>query len=208
MIPSLVALLLGLGVAGAAATVAVATAAVSQVELTRWVSYRLRGMGAAAGVLDNPGRVLATANAVTTLGTVCAAAAVPALLAQTTPTFLGVFTVAVGVPLFVSATYLVPRVVGRRWAGQIVERAVPWLERAARPLAPFIPQRDPSARTTLAAVLAAPDTEALAGVDEMAVVSAVLAFADRPVREWMTPRTATCGVGDATCRQVSSAPSG
>src|SRR5205809_4991075 len=194
MIASLVALLLGLVLAGAAATIAVAAAAVSQVELSRWVAYRLRGMGAAASVLDNPGRVLAVANAVNTLGIVCAAAAVPALLAQTTPTFLGVFTVTVGVPLFVSAAYLVPRVVGRRWAEPIVTRAVPWLERAGRPLAPFIPRRDPSRRTTLAAVLSGADTGALASAGEMAVVSGVLAFAQRPVKDLVTPRTAVVAI--------------
>jgi CBS domain containing-hemolysin-like protein len=190
MIAPLIVLLLGLAVAGMAAAVGVAAAAVSQVELTRWVSYRLRGVGGAAGLLENPGRVLATANAVTTLGVVCAAAAVPALLAKTTPTFLSIFTVMVLIPLFVSAAYLVPRVVGRRWAAPMIERAVPWLEAAGHVLAPLIPRRDPSARTTLAAVLSGADTEALAAADEMMVVSAVLAFAERPVRELMTPRTA------------------
>lgn len=194
MSTSWIALLLGLVLAGASASIGAAAASVSQFELTRWVSYRLRGVGASGGgavrLLENPGRVLATANALTTLGIVCAAAAVPALLAQTTPTFLGIFTLVVGIPLFVSAAYLVPRVVGRRWAEPIVSRAVPWLERVARPLAPFIPRRDPSARTTLAAVIAGADTEALAAADEMAVVGAVLTFADRPVKELMTPRTA------------------
>jgi len=190
MIVPLTVLLLGLILAGVAAAIGVATAAVSQVELSRWVSYRLRGVGGAAGLLENPGRVLATSNALTTLGMVCAAAAMPALLAETTPTFLGIFTITAGVPLFVSAAYLVPRVVGRRWAGPIVERAVPWMEVAGHVLAPLIPRRDPSARTTLAAVLSGADTEALATADEMAVVSAVLAFADRPVRDLMTPRTA------------------
>src|SRR3989449_1640171 len=187
---SLVVLVCGLLLASASAAVGVAAAAVSQRELTRWASYKLRGGRAAAQVLDNPRRVLATANALTTIGVIAAAAVVPALLAQATPTFLGVFTITVGVPLFVSAAYLVPRVVGRRWAEPIVTRAVPWLERAGRPLAPFIPRRDPSARTTLAAVLSGADTEALAAADEIAVVSAVLAFADWPVRELMTPRTA------------------
>jgi len=98
----------------------------------------------------------------------------------------------------VSATYLVPRVVGRRWAGPIVARAIPWVVRAGWPLAPFIPRRDPSARTTLAAVLSGADTEALAAADEMTVVSAVLAFADRPVRELMTPRTAIVAVPEGT----------
>lgn len=189
MITSLIALLAGLMLAGLSATVGVATAAVSQIELTRWVSYRLRGMGGASGVLENPGRVLATANALTTIGVLCAAAAVPALLAETETTFFGVFTVAVAVPLFVSAAYLVPRVVGRRWAGAITARAVPWLERMAQPLAPFIPRRDPSARTTLSAVVSGTNPEALAAADEIAVVAAVLTFADRPVKELMTPRT-------------------
>jgi putative hemolysin len=190
MIGALVVLLLGLVIAGLSAAVGVAAAAVSQLELTRWVAYKLRGAGGAAGLLENPGRVLATANTLTTLGVLLAAAAVPALLAATTPTFLGVFTVTAGVPLFISAAYLVPRVVGRRWAEPLVARAVPWMERSGRLLAPFIPGREPSTRTTLAALLSSSDPAALAAADEMAVVSGVLAFADRPVRELMTPRTA------------------
>ena len=174
MIVPLVALVLGLGLAGAAATVGVAAAAVSQLELTRWVSHRLRGVGGTARLLENPAHLLAIANALTTLGIVCAALAVPALLAETTPTFEGVFTVAAGVPLFVSAAYLVPRVVGRRWAEPIVERALPWLDGLGRALAPLIARQDASPRTALAAVLSGADTEALAAADEMAVVSAVL----------------------------------
>ncbi len=57
-----------------------------------------------------------------------------------------------------------------------------------------MPWRDPSTRTTLAAVLTNADTEALASADEMAVVSGVLAFADRPVRELMTPRTSIVAI--------------
>src|SRR5260370_13806571 len=57
-------------------------------------------------------------------------------------------------------------------------------------LSTCIPRREASTGTTLAALLASADTAALAGTDEMAVVSGVLAFADRPVRELMTPRTA------------------
>jgi CBS domain containing-hemolysin-like protein len=194
VIGALVVLLVGLAIAGVSAAVGVAAAAVSQLELTRWVAYKLRGAGGAAGVLDNPGHLLATANTLTTLGVLLAAAAVPALLAATTPTFLGVFTITAGVPLFISAAYLVPRVVGRRWAEPLVARAVPWMERGGRLLAPFIPGRDPSTRTTLAALLSSADSAALAAADEMAVVSGVLAFADRPVRELMTPRTAIVAI--------------
>jgi len=187
---ALVVLLLGLLVAGISAAVGVAAATVSQHELTRWVAYKLRGSAATAGLLQNPGRTLATANTLTTLGVLLAAGAIPALLAATTATFLGVFTVAVGVPLFIGASYLVPRVLGRRWAESLVARAVPWMERLGTVLSPFIPRREASTRTTLAALLSSADTAALAATDEMAVVSGVLAFADRPVRELMAPRTA------------------
>src|SRR5207302_1693736 len=112
-LPAMV-LLGGLLLAAMSAAVGVAAAAVSQLELTRWVSYKLRGAGGAAGAVENPGRVLATANALTTIGTICAAAAIPALLARTTPTVLGIVTLAVGVPLLVTAAYLVPRGVARR----------------------------------------------------------------------------------------------
>ncbi len=186
---ALAVLLLGLIVAGVSAAIGVAAATVSQHELTRWVAYKLRGSAATAGLLQNPGRTLATANTLTTLGVLLAAGGIPALLAATTPTFLGIFTITVGVPLFISAAYLVPRVLGRRWAESLVARAVPWMDRLGAVLSPFIPRRERSTRTTLAALLSS-DTEALAGTDEMAVVSGVLAFSDRPVRELMTPRTA------------------
>jgi putative hemolysin len=187
---ALLVLFLGLAVAGISAAVGVAAATVSQHELTRWVAYKLRGSPATAGLLQNPGRTLATANTLTTLGVLLAAGAMPALLAATTTTFLGIFTVMVGVPLFIVAAYLVPRVLGRRWAEALVSRAVPWMDRAGVVLAPLIPRREQSTRTTLAALLTTGDTETLAATDEMAVVSGVLAFADRPVRELMTPRTA------------------
>ncbi len=187
---ALAVLLVGLLVAGMSAAVGVAAAAVSQHELTRWVAYKLRGSAASVSVLQNPGRTLATANMLTTLGVLLAAGAIPALLVATTPTFLGIFTITVGVPLFISAAYLVPRVLGRRWAEPLVGRAVPLMERFGALLSPFIPRREGTTRTTLAALLTGAGTDALATTDEMAVVSGVLAFADRPVRELMTPRTA------------------
>lgn len=194
MIWASLALLGGLLAAAAAATVGVAAAAVSRQELTRWVAYRLRGAVAAQQVLQHPGVVLATANAVTALGVLCASLALPAVLSQVPATFLGVFVVFPGVPLIVISAYLVPRVVGRRWAEPLVRRAVPWLQRTSRVLAPVLPRREPTTRSALAAVLAGADTDALAGSDELTVVSGVLAFSDRPVREIMTPRTSIVAV--------------
>jgi CBS domain containing-hemolysin-like protein len=187
---ALAVLLVGLLMAGVSAAIGVAAATVSQHELTRWVAYKLRGSAASVNVLQNPGQTLATSNMLTTLGVLLAAGAIPALLAATTPTFIGIFTIMVGVPLFIGAAYLIPRVLGRRWAEPLVGHAVPLMERFGGVLSPFIPRREGSTRTTLAALLTGADTDALATTDEMAVVSGVLAFADRPVRELMTPRTA------------------
>src|SRR5438045_4493664 len=114
MTVALAGLLVGLLVAGLSAAIGVAAAAVSQHELTRWVAYKLRGSAATVNVLQNPGRTLATANMLTTVGVLLAAGAIPALLVATTPTFLGIFTIAVGVLLFIGAAYLVPRVLDLR----------------------------------------------------------------------------------------------
>jgi len=83
----------------------------------------------------------------------------------------------------------VPRVLGRRWSEQIVARTLPAINSMSRALAPFLPRRDPSTRHALAAMLTGAGSDALAGADELEVVSGVLAFADRPVRDVMTPRT-------------------
>ena len=193
MIVPLILLVVGLLLAAAAAAVGVAAAAVSQAELTKWVSHKLRGSPATAQALRDPVQVLSTANALTTLGVLLAAASIPALLARTTPTFLGLVSVLFIVPAFVFAAYILPRVFGRRWPERIVTPAVPWMERIGVPLAPFIPSRDPSPRGALAAVLSG-DTSVLAASDEIEVVSGVLAFADRPVAELMTPRTAVVAI--------------
>jgi len=193
MITPLLLLVLGLGLAATAATIGVAAAAVSQAELTRWVSHKLRGAPAAAQALHDPARVLASANALTTLGVLAAAAAMPALLARVPPTFLGVVAIVAIVPLFVIAVYLLPRVLGRRRPEGIVTSAVPWMERAGFVLAPFIPRRDATPQGTLAAVLSG-DSGILAATDEIEVVSGVLAFSDRPIGELMTPRTTVVGI--------------
>ena len=198
MTAGLLLLALALLVAATSATIGVAAASVSQAELGRWVSLRLRGSGSTSALVENPGRVLATANALTTLGVLVAGAAVPALFLELTPTFLGIVTFAVVVPVFVVASYVVPRVLGRRWAERIVSRTLPVIKWLSTALGPFLPRRDPSTRHALAAMLTGAGSDALAGVDELEVVSGVLAFADRPVRDVMTPRTAIVALPGGT----------
>jgi CBS domain containing-hemolysin-like protein len=180
---------LGLVLSVVAGSVGVAAATVSQLELSRWVQYRLRGADAAAQLRDNPGRVVATANALTTLGLVLAAGALPAATALEAPGALGVGVVLVAMPVFLASAYLVPRFAGRRWAESLATRSVRWMDRTARWLAPLLPHRDPTPGSALAAMLAGSDTHALSTSNELALVSGVLAFTARPARDAMTPRT-------------------
>ncbi len=179
----------GLVLAVWAAAIGVAAATVSQLELTRWVHYRLRGADGADQLRDNPGRLVATANALATLGLILAAAALAATAWSDVPLALSAGVVLVAIPVFLASAYLIPRFVGRRWAEPLARRAVPWMDRAARWLAPLLPARDSSPRSALAAVLSGTNTHALATSAELTIVSGVLAFTDRPVREVMTPRT-------------------
>jgi len=94
----------------------------------------------------------------------------------------------------VSAAYLVPRVLGRRWAEPIVAHAAPRLEKLGRAFAPSSRGVTPRPAPRSRRCSRTPNTEALASADEMAVVSGVLAFADRPVRELMTPRTSIVAI--------------
>lgn len=179
----------GLLLAVAAGSVGVAAATVSQLELSRWVQYRLRGADVVARLRDDPSRVVGSANALTTLGLILAAATLPTLV-EPDPSLVRVGVVLLLViPAFLAAAYVIPRVVGRRWAESLTRVAVPWMDRAARLLGPILPHREPSPQSALAAVLAGSDTHALTTTSELAVVSGVLAFTDRPVREFMTPRT-------------------
>ena len=193
MIGPILVLVAGLGLALLAASVGVAVAIVSQHELTRWVQYRLRGASAASVLRENPARVVATANALTTFGLVVAAAALSWVAGSAGPVVVGAGTVLLVVPAFLAGAYAIPRMVGRRWADRLVARAAPVLERAARWLGPALPEREQSARA-LAAVLSGSEASTLSNANEMAIVGGVLAFTDRPVRELMTPRTGLVAV--------------
>lgn len=194
MIGALIIFALGLGMAALCATVGVAAASVTQLELTRWVQVRLRGTTAASSLRDNPGRVVTAASALSTMGVVVAATALPWVIDVGGPVTSGGSAIAIAVPGFLAAVWLLPRVAGRRWAGVLVARAVPWVDHAAQVLAPILPDRPRSTHTALAAMFSGADPHALTNTGEMAIVSGVLAFTDRPVRDLMTPRTAVVAI--------------
>lgn len=166
----------------------VGAAAVSRMELTRWISQRLRGAAAAGALLGAPGRIVAATNFASTIGTLFAALGLAALLDELRPLVLGITVLVVSVPVFGALTYALPRALARRWPQGIVRGAVPWFDRLGRLLSTFLPgagEERPELRTLL------PGREGAEWFDrgELEVLGGLLAFTERPVREIMTART-------------------
>ena len=115
---------LGIGLMATAVggTVAVSAASVSRLELSRWVSRRLRGAAVASTLYAAPARILRSANAVTAVGVLLAGAGVGAVVGRLAPAAALLVIALVGLPLTTIVGYAIPRAVGRRWSESVVAR--------------------------------------------------------------------------------------
>jgi len=177
--------------------------AVSRVELTEAVTRRLRGGAAPLAWPLQTERELAAASATTSFGMVMLGALFPTLFARQSPLELFGLLVVLAVPFVLLSGYLLPRWVSHGRA----ERVVALLRPVFRPWAGVLRLVLPAASEATgeyraigretAAVL--PDSDA-----EMAMVGGVMTFAQRPVREVMTPRTELVAVLEgATVAEIS-----
>ncbi len=189
-------LLLGVALAGAGSAIAVAAAAVSRLELARWIARRLRGAAIASALLSTPGRLLGAANAVATAGLVLAAMGGHALLASVSPLLRSSLLVLLLVPALIVVTYVLPRALARRWPERVVQRGAPIMEYLSLVISPLLPAVDGSPRGEVRTMLDAGKREGVLATDELTVFSGVVAFAERTVREVMTPRTEILAVPD------------
>ncbi|HXY70819.1 MAG TPA: hemolysin family protein [Gemmatimonadales bacterium] len=181
--------LIGLALAALGATASVAVRAVSRLELTRWVARRLEGADAAVTLLSRPGDVAAAADALVAVGVALAGVCAPwALRSAELGTTLA-FELLLGVPVLCVVAYFLPRAVGRRWPEKLVRDLVPRLRPGGTLVGRIVRGRAATERAELAALLRDSATAGLAGEDELEIVTGVMAFADRVVREVMTPRT-------------------
>jgi CBS domain containing-hemolysin-like protein len=189
------ALVAGMALAGVGTVLAVGTAAVSRLELSRWVSQRQRGAELAAALLASPASVTGPANAVGAGGVVLAGLGAAALLGGLAPAVAAAAVLAAA-PLVVALSHTLPRAIGRRWAEPVTRAAAPWLERAARLMRPLVPQTLPGADQAAHAGLAGTTQP-----DEIGVIAGVIAFTERPIRQVMTPRTAIVAVEETASVQ-------
>lgn len=177
----------GLVLSAAGTAVAAAAAAVSRLELARWIAERLRGAAVATALLSTPGRVLGTATAVATAGLVLCSMGVAAVLSTVPPLASASAVVLLAVPLLITITYSLPRALGRRSPERIVRRGAPAMEWLTRMLRPVL--LGGGAQRDMVRVLRAGEREGALGDDDLTLFSGVVAFAERTVREVMTPRT-------------------
>ncbi len=187
---SALVVVLGALLAAFGATASVAVVAASRLELTRWVARRLRGAESAATLLSRPGDLVSAANAMLAVGVTLAGVATPWALGTWGPGItLGVELLA-GVPLLGLTAYFLPRAVGRRWPERIVRAVVPRLRPAAGVFGRIVRGRLATERADLEPLFHDAASAGLAREDELEIVTGVMAFAHRTVREAMTPRTA------------------
>jgi hemolysin (HlyC) family protein len=186
---SVIMVLLGLAIAALGATTLVAVAAARRLELTRWVARRLAGAEAAVTLLARPGDIQSVASGLVAVGITVAAVATPWALAHAGVAGTLALELGVVLPLALILVYFVPRAVGRRWPEPLVRALVPRLRRAAALVGRVVRGQAATERADLAALFRDSSSAGLAREDELEIVTGVMAFADRVVREAMTPRT-------------------
>ena len=200
-----VLLLIAVTVTVAGAAYELSLLAVSRTQLTEAVTRRLRGGDAPLAWLVETERELAAASATTSIGMVMLGVLIPGLLTTESVVQLLVLLLLLAVPFAMLSGYLLPRWLSHGRA----ERTVSLLRPLVRPWAALLRLVLPTASEATgeyraigresAAIL--PDTDA-----EMAMVGSVMTFAQRPVRDVMTPRTALVAVPDgATVTEISRA---
>jgi putative hemolysin len=180
---------LGLALAALGATASVAVRAVSRLELTRWVARKLDGAGAAVTLLSRPGDVATAADALVAVGVTMAGVCAPWALQTSGLATTLALELLLGVPVLCLVAYFLPRAAGQRWPQPLVRAIVPRLRPAGALVGRIVRGRVATERAELAALLRDGTTSGLAGEDELEIVTGVMAFADRVVREVMTPRT-------------------
>jgi CBS domain containing-hemolysin-like protein len=191
-------LILGFVLTVGGATAGAALVAEGRRELARAADRRLRGGAPPAPWLAEAEVYLGTAGALTALGVVLLGCAFPAVITGFAGAALAALLVFAGVPLLLLFGYLAPRWVARAAGGRTAALTLPLIGPLTRMLGPVLPAArhggDPTAIVREALAAGVP-------VDrELALAGGVMTFAERPVREVMTPRTEVVAVPEDASR--------
>ena len=198
---------LGILVVGMMTATATALRSVSRIWLRRWVERRLRGSDSGELVLERPHRLVLSGVAISSAVVLLVGGA----LARFAEEGYADFAIATVVTMVALAAlgHLLPRAIGRRWPTRIVPALLPPLrlldaivgpivgaaQRAVPRIAPppllSVPVQP---RDALHELLEEGVLEGVGEPDEIAIITGVVEFAEKTVREVMTPRNAIFSV--------------
>lgn len=195
------AMFLAVGAMALLTLAATAVRAVSRLWLRHWIEHRAGGIGAMSRYLERPMRLVhaaGTAGMLVVFATGSIIAMADGLRAVSFVRDVLLFLV-----LLLVFGQLLPRAVGRRWAPQLVPVLVPMLRVVDLALAPFqwvastvrrivsppvVDGADDELRDGLEELLRDGAFSEIGATEEMAIISGVVQFGDKRVRDVMTSR--------------------
>lgn len=183
-------------ICAAGVMVAVSVTSLGRLELARLVSRRLRGSTGTSRMLALQPRVLDGAGALASAGVLLVGIGLSASLSGLHPLVIVVAVFFLAVPVTLGLAYALPRAVGLRWPETIARQCAERVSVFARLFGMLLPKREANSSAALSAALKNGGADGLFEADEIHVISGVLSFNERPVREVMTPRTDIVSVSE------------
>jgi CBS domain containing-hemolysin-like protein len=187
---------LGLVVAVFGAVTGAALVSLSRLELTRAVAGQLRGRPGSLTWLSEMEQYIGVTGLLTALGVILLGAAIPGMFSDLSRLSLTLVLVLGGVPFAVLAAYLLPRWVARRRGDALRAILLPVVRPLSRGLAVLLPVRPLPGIGELRSLWRDGSAAGLGTDEELIRVGAVITFAERPVREVMSPRTELVAVSE------------
>ena len=193
-------LMVTIGIVAWLTAAATAVRSVSRIWLRHWVEQQLSGSGAAELYLEKPQGLLLAASTGVAL-TVFVSGVILANSAQGSILMLIVESLAFALVLLV-AGQLIPRAVAKRWAPQVIPVLLPPLQALEMILSPALrlvrrltaetgggrPEPPPTDEETLEELLREGELEGVGEAGEIAIISGVVQFGEKRVRDVMVPR--------------------
>ncbi len=179
------------------ATAAAALVTTGRRSLVQAVSRRLRGGQESLAWVEVVDRDLAAAAATTSIGVILMGAVFPAVFAGFTVWRLALVVVVLAVPVVVLSGYLLPRWLSHARAERVVTLAQPVLRPLAYLLAALLPVRAIAGPAEVRALVRERVAAGFGPDRELVMVGGIMAFAQRLVRDVMSPRTAVVAVPES-----------
>ena len=197
-----VAIAICIALVGVLTATVTALRSVSRIWLRRWAERRLRGGVATELVLERPHRMLLSGIALSSAVVLVAGSALARFVEQSMTAFaVGALATLLLLALF---GHLIPRAIGRRWPTRIIPVMLPLLRAVDAVLGPLlaaaqraVPRRRDAGsaigpvqpRDALHELLEEGVMEGVGEPEEIAIITGVVQFAEKTVRDVMTPRT-------------------